>query len=152
VFVTTIVVTLCTDLLIGVCSGIALKVVIHLLNGAPVRSMFRLDIEVAQTDDDKVAVLKVRRAAVFSNWLGVKGAILKSADGRDEVVLDLSATRLVDHSTMEKLHQVEMEFAEVGKKLTVVGLEKHRAMSSHPLAARKSGAARPVPSQPVSAG
>jgi len=144
VFVTTIVVVLSTDLLIGVVSGIVVKIVIHMFNGAPIASLWRSDVEVAYTGDDKVAVLKVRRSAVFLNWLGLKAAILKYADGRDEVVVDLAATRLVDHSTMEKLHQTEQEFAEQGKKLTVVGLEKHRPLSSHPLAARKSKTAKTV--------
>lgn len=145
VFVVTIVVTLCTDLLIGVSSGIVLKVLIHLLNGAPLRSLWRPDIEMAHNETDRIAVLKVRSAVIFANWLGVKNAITKSMEERDEVVLDLSATKLVDYSTMEKLHQMEHEFAESGKKLTVTGLDNHKAMSAHPLAARKgNGTAVPT--------
>ena len=142
VFATTIVVTLCTDLLKGVMAGIALKIVIHLINGAPIRSLLRADVEVAHSEGDKIAVLKVRRAAVFSNWLSLKGHIIRYVEGRDEVVLDLSATKLVDHSTMEKLHQLEQEFADGGKKLTVIGLDNHTPMSSHPLAARKGNGAK----------
>lgn len=142
VFVTTIVVTLCTDLLIGVVSGIALKLLIHLANGMPLRSLFRPDIEVAHSEGDKVAVLKVRKAAVFSNWLGVKGAILRYADASDEVQLDLSETKLVDHTVMEKLHQLEEEIGREGKKLSVIGLDEHVPMSAHPLAARKAPPAR----------
>jgi MFS superfamily sulfate permease-like transporter len=142
VFVTTIAVTLSTDLLVGVVSGVALKAVIHLLNGAPLRSMFllRADIEVASTGTDRRVVLVVKNAALFSNWLALRGAILRHADNRDEVVLDLSQARLVDHSTMEKLHELERSFADLGKALTVVGLDKLSPMSSHPLAARKGGA------------
>jgi len=89
-------------------------------------------------------VLKVRHAAIFANWLSLKKAITKSLEGRDEVVLDLSGTKLVDHSTMEKLHQLERELSEAGKRLTVAGLDNHTPMSSHPLAARKgNGAAVP---------
>ena len=138
VFVTTIVVTLCTDLLVGVVSGIVLKMVIHVVNGAPLGTLFRADIEVAETDDERVSVLKVRRAAVFWNWLGLKSAVEKTAASRDEVVLDLSETKFVDHTTMEKLHQLEAELHGAGKKLTLVGLDKHVALSSHPLAARRA--------------
>jgi MFS superfamily sulfate permease-like transporter len=151
VFVTTIVVTLSTDLLIGVCSGIALKVVLHVLNGVPIGAFWRPEIEVAERDT--VAVLVVKKAAVFSGWLAVRAALWKAAEGREEVVVDLSQTRLVDHSVMEKLHQVEKEFAAEGKRLRVVGLDNHRPLSSHPLAARKgprSGAA--LPSEQVTAG
>jgi MFS superfamily sulfate permease-like transporter len=146
VFVTTIAVTLSTDLLAGVVSGIALKAVIHVLNGAPVRNMFlmRADIEVATGDDDRRAVLAVKNAAVFANWLGLSKTIQRNADGRDEVVLDLSQARLVDHSTMEKLHELERSFADLGKTLTVVGLDKLSPMSAHPLAARRGGRAAAV--------
>jgi MFS superfamily sulfate permease-like transporter len=145
VFVFTIVVTLCTDLLKGVIAGIVLKMVIHILNGAPIRSLLRPDIEVAHTEGDKVAVLRVRQAAVFSNWLGVKGAILHYAEVSDEVQLDLSEAKLVDHTVMEKLHQLEGELARAGKRLTVLGLDNHTPMSRHPLAARKGARNAPAP-------
>lgn len=144
VFVTTIAVTLCTDLLIGVGSGVLLKLVLHVLNGAPLSSFFRAAVVAAETDDG-VTVLKVRKAAVFSNWLGLKNAITKAVANRDEVLVDLSEARLVDHSTMEKLHQLEQELASAGKALHVTGLEHLKALSTHPLAARK-GAAR-VPAE-----
>jgi len=54
-----------------------------------------------------------------------------------DVILDLAETRLVDHTVMEKLHELESEYEHAGRKLTVVGLEEHRPMSSHPQAARK---------------
>lgn len=140
VFVATVVVTLCTDLLAGVAAGVGLKLLLHVRNGTPLGSFFRSDVEVAHADDG-TAVLKVRRAAVFSNWLGLKGAILTEAAEHAEVVLDLSATRLVDHSTMEKLRQLELELAAANKRLRVVGLEEHRPLSGHPLSARKGPAA-----------
>ena len=53
--------------------------------------------------------------------------------------LDLSRTRLVDHSVMEKLHDLEKEFAAAGKRLSVIGLDAHTPLADHPHAARKSG-------------
>ena len=144
IFVFTILVTLCSDLLKGVLAGIALKMIIHVINGAPIRSLLRPDIEVAHTEGDKIAVLKVRKAAVFSNWLGVKSAIFRYAETCDEVQLDLSETKLVDHTVMEKLHQLATEFEHAGKRLSLVGLENHTPMSDHPLAARKNGRHEPA--------
>jgi MFS superfamily sulfate permease-like transporter len=141
VFVTTIVATLATDLLIGIAVGIATKVAFHLWHGAPVIGLLKSQVEVVP-EGDRLAVLVVERAAVFSNWLGIRAAILKQAEGRNEVVIDLSRTRLVDHSVMEKLHQLEREFVEAGKRLTVIGLEGHTPLSSHPLAARRSPGSR----------
>ena len=137
VFVATVAVTLCTDLLIGVVSGIGLELLIHVINGAPLAGIVRANVEVVDTGDDRKAVLRVRKAAVFSNWLGLKSAILKYAKDRDELVVDLSETKLVDHSTMEKLHQLEKEFEEQGKRLTLIGLESLKPFSKHPLAARR---------------
>lgn len=137
VFVGTILATLATDLLIGIGVGIVLEVVFHVWHGCPVRGFLKSDVE-AVPEGDRLVVLVVRKAAVFSNWLGVRAVILREADGRDEVVLDLSRTRLVDHTVMEKLHQLEDDFAHAGKRLTVMGLEEHVPLSAHPLAARKS--------------
>ena len=53
-------------------------------------------------------------------------------------MIDLTHTRLVDHSVMEKLHQLGDDFTRIGKRLTVMGLDSHTALSDHPLAARKS--------------
>lgn len=139
VFVGTILATLATDLLIGIGVGIALEVAFHVRHGCPVTGLFRSDVTVVPEGDRKV-VLVVRRAAVFSNWLGVRATILREAEGRDEVFVDLSQTRLVDHSVMEKLHELEREFTDAGKQLTVIGLDDHTPLSNHPLAARKCAA------------
>ncbi len=80
---------------------------------------------------------------MFSNWLGLRAAILREAEDRDELVLDLTHTRFVDHSVMEKLHLLEDDFSHAGKRLTVVGLDSHRALSSHPQAARKNPGLQP---------
>ncbi|MDY3559145.1 SulP family inorganic anion transporter [Gemmata sp. JC673] len=137
VFVGTILTTLATDLLIGIGVGIGLKVAFHMRHGCSVRGLFACDVE-AVPEGDRLVVLVVRRAAVFSNWLGVRAVIFREAERRDEVVLDLSRTRLVDHTVMEKLHQLEDDFAHLGKRLKVIGLEEHVPLSGHPLAARKS--------------
>jgi MFS superfamily sulfate permease-like transporter len=137
VFVGTIVVTLATDLLIGIAAGIALEIAFHLRHGCPVGGLLRSDVEVVP-EGDKMVVLVVKRAAVFSNWLGVRAAILREAEGRDEVVIDLSHTRLVDHSVMEKLHQLEEDFGHAGKRLKVIGLDDHTPLSDHPHSARKN--------------
>lgn len=143
VFVGTIVATLATDLLVGIACGIGLKVLFHLWHGAPLRGFVWSDVNTL-TDGDKSVTILVRRAALFSNWLGLRKVILTQAELRDEVVVDLSQTKLVDHSVMEKLHELEGTLAESGKTLTVVGLDNHRPLSRHPLAARRSTVSTPV--------
>jgi MFS superfamily sulfate permease-like transporter len=105
VFVTTLVMTLATDLLVGVMCGFALKVALHLGRGAPLRALWngRVDLE----DQPDVAVLFVRDAAVFSNLLALRGRIVEAAATHGRVVVDFRGARLVDHTVMEALHELE---------------------------------------------
>ena len=68
------------------------------------------------------------------------------------VVVDLSGTRLVDHTVMEKLHALEREFEDRGGRLHVTGLDGHRPLSRHPYAARKKVPAGGGDGEPVGAG
>lgn len=136
VFVVTIAATLATDLLIGIGVGIATKIVFHLWNGCPVQNVFRADVQ-GVIQDDRRMLLIVNHAAVFSNWLGLNKVIQQNLQDYDSVVLDLSKTRLVDHTVMEKLHQAMDEAKRLGKELKIIGLESHRSLSSHPLSAKK---------------
>jgi MFS superfamily sulfate permease-like transporter len=52
------------------------------------------------------------------------------------VVLDLSQARVVDHTVMERIHELEHELERSPRKLVVVGLEGHEPVSAHPRAAR----------------
>jgi MFS superfamily sulfate permease-like transporter len=138
VFVTTIVAVLATDLLIGIGIGIAAEFLIHLFNYAPFRSLFRGDVSVDEREDN-TSVLHVRHAAVFSNWIWLRVQVGKVQPERN-VVLDLSETHLVDHTVMEKLHELQMEFEQQNRKLVIVGLGKHEQLSPHPHSARKKAA------------
>jgi len=50
------------------------------------------------------------------------------------VTLNLSATRLVDHTVMSKLEEWKTEFATQDSELSVTGLEQHRPLSDSPVA------------------
>ncbi len=134
IFVTTIAVTVAADLLVGVAAGIATKLLIHRLNGAPFRSLFRTKIDLEVSSD--VARLTVWEAAVFSNYLGLKSRI--DAQTASRIVVDLRHCRVVDHTVMEKLHEATKTLAARGCQLSMEGLDGHRGMSSHPMAARTS--------------
>jgi MFS superfamily sulfate permease-like transporter len=132
VFLTTFLVTLATDLLVGVAAGIVVKLLIHLYNGAPLRSLFVANVRVEELEDG-TRVLKPQGAALFSNFLGLK-KYLESArvEGKD-VVLDFSESKLVDHSVMEKLTYLINE----GRHIKLYGLDGHVGLSEHKLATRK---------------
>lgn len=136
VFVVTIVATLATDLLIGVGIGIATKIAFHLWNGVPLRSIFHADVQGVERDNKNVLLI-VNHAAVFSNWLGLSQMIQKNLQRYETVEMDLSKTRFVDHTVMEKLRLVVDEAKRAGKELRIIGLEHHESLSAHPLSAKK---------------
>jgi MFS superfamily sulfate permease-like transporter len=59
------------------------------------------------------------------------------------VIIDLSNTQMVDHTVMQKLKQLEKEFAERGIELAIVGLDEHVRMSPHPASAWLRGLPAP---------
>jgi MFS superfamily sulfate permease-like transporter len=135
IFTSTVIAVLATDLLVGIGVGIAVKCLIHLINGVPLRSLFMTDL-IVQPAEEGTYRITVTHAAVFSSWLGFKRQIENLTDAK-LVILDLSGTRFVDHTVMEKLHQMQHEFELDSRELQLCGLEDHRALSTHPLAARK---------------
>jgi MFS superfamily sulfate permease-like transporter len=134
VFLVTIVAVLATDLLIGIAVGIAVELFIHVSNVFPVVALFRPVVETE--NGGETYIVRVKRVAVFTNWIAIIGHLSRLSPDRD-VVMDLSETLLVDHTVMEKLHELEREFAERVRKLIIRGLDQHEALSSHPHAARK---------------
>ena len=131
-FVTTLVVTLATDLLVGVGVGVALKLVLHVLSGVPVRYLFRAPV-VEKREGDRLT-LEVHGAAIFSNFLGLKRRLDAIDDAVRTVVVDLSDACLVDHTVLEKLHLTANEWTD--RELVLKGLEGHRPRSRHHLAVR----------------
>lgn len=137
IFVTTLVAVLATDLLIGVLLGIAVKILIHVMNGLPLSSVFKPSLEIERQGENTCAI-RVHRSAVFSNWIPFRRQLEDlGLVQRQNLVLDFSNTKLVDHTTMEKLHDLQREFERENLKLDIIGLDVHRQLSGHPLSARK---------------
>ncbi|HHH27703.1 MAG TPA: SulP family inorganic anion transporter [Polyangiaceae bacterium] len=131
IFVTTFVVTLATDLLIGVGTGIVLKVLIHLRNGAPLRSLFSADIE--EEIEGDTMILRVKGAAIFTNYLGLRARLDRARDKDQKVIIDFSNARLIDHTVREKIEHLVGE----GRPITLEGLSEHTKLSEHDLSAMK---------------
>ncbi|MCZ6799340.1 MAG: SulP family inorganic anion transporter [Nitrospirae bacterium] len=135
IFVSTVVGVLATDLLMGIAIGICVNLVLHVKNGAPAKSLFKSQLRVDREGSTGVTI-RVKDSAIFSTWIGLKKK-LEEFEQEPHVVLDLSETYLVDHTTMSKLHEMEKEFKEKNSTLVITGLEQHQPLSSHPEAGRK---------------
>ncbi|MCC6510032.1 MAG: SulP family inorganic anion transporter [Pirellulaceae bacterium] len=142
IFVVTLIVTLATDLLIGIGAGIALKFFIHVINGVPLHSFFKAFLNTEQLDDN-TTLIRAQESAVFSNWIPFRRQLEQIAlVQRQNIVLDVSDAKLIDHTVMEKLHEMQQELETEGLKLEIVGLESHRPLADHQQAARTRGMAR----------
>ncbi len=134
IFLVTIFFTLYEDLLIGIAAGMMLKIVIHLANGASLKTLFRVPVSVSF--DDGRYLVEIEKSAVFTNWLGIKNKLEAIPQGMN-LTIDLSNTRLVDHSVMENLHHFEHDYVASGGQVTIVGLHEHKPLSGHKHAAHK---------------
>lgn len=134
IFVSTIVGVLATDLLVGIAIGIFVKCVIHIIQGAPLVSLFRLRAETRRSSQH--VTVAVKESAVFSTWIPLRKK-LEQLKGESKVSVDLSDTFLVDHTVMERLNEMKSEFTEAGSQFAIRGLDQHRPMSDHPTAARR---------------
>ncbi len=137
IFITTLVAVLLTDLLIGIGIGIAVKILIHVINGVPLQSLFRTYLEVQPLEDGSCLV-KAKQSAVFSNWISFRRQLEDiGLVQRQNIVLDLSATHLIDHTVMGKLYQLQDDFERENLRLEITGLDAHQPVTEHEQAARK---------------
>ena len=134
IFVITVIVTVSTDLLIGVGSGILVKFIFHLVNGAPIRSLFKPHYEFSENGDEYF--ISIKDSAIFSNLIGFK-KMFKTIKPGKRVTINFKDARVVDHSFMEQLHHFEEEYHHNGGSVSILGFEHFQLMSSHPLASRK---------------
>lgn len=134
IFLVTIAFTIIEDLLIGIAAGIILKMIIHLANGTPISSFFKAPTVVSFQGNEYL--IEIDKAAIFTNFPGIKRKLEEIPSGFN-VTIDLKNTKLVDHSVMENLHHFQHDYEEGGGHVKIIGLEKHRPVSDHHLAARK---------------
>jgi MFS superfamily sulfate permease-like transporter len=135
IFVSTIVGVLATDLLVGIAIGMAVEMLLNLVNGAPLHSLLRLRDKVSPLGE-RAMRLSVKDASIFTTWIPLRRR-LQDLTRQYDVELDLSDTRFVDHTVMARLHEMQADLASQNRRLTISGLDHHRPFSNHVSAARK---------------
>ncbi len=140
IFLSTIVVTLFTDLIFGLTTGILTTFFIHLFSiqegKNAFRMIFRSTNHLHYDEDDDHYYLSIRRYANFFNYLWLKRKI-ESIPKDQFLIMDFSQAKFVDHTVMEHIQSLNQGFASKGGKLEIVGLNVQTPFSSHPLAARR---------------
>ena len=130
VFVTTVIVTLATDLLIGIGAGILFKLILHISREVPIKRLFSAKMTVSDH------TISLEDAAIFSNFIPVKKQILKFPYS-SKVTLDVTECKFVDHTVIETLHHLKDDFESEGGELKILGIEELKPVgnSKHHLAA-----------------
>ncbi|WP_373550098.1 SulP family inorganic anion transporter [Haliscomenobacter sp.] len=134
-FSITVIVTICTDLLIGIGAGITAKLIIQLALGVPLKYVFRQPIRITQQGDEHL--LEVEGAATFSNLLNLKKHLARVPAG-SRLRVNFTKARYVDHTVLENLHHFQRDYEANGGKFILEGIDRLKPLSQHPLAARRS--------------
>ncbi len=137
IFSVTVVVTLVEDLLLGIAAGMLTKLAINAALGIPLSAWVKAPTRVQFAGNR--CLVQVSEAVTFTNLLYVKRKLEAIPPGLD-VTIDLSGTRLVDHSSMEYLHHFLEDYRAEGGTVQLVGLEAHAPVGRHELAARRLAA------------
>ncbi|MCA8958097.1 MAG: SulP family inorganic anion transporter, partial [Planctomycetes bacterium] len=132
-FTTTLIVTLATDLLVGVGAGLALKVLLHFGRGARFSTLFRARVE--EQREGSTLRLKIQGSAAFTSLLAVRRSLGRVDSSIREVVIDLSDVVVVDHTFMTRVHGLAEQLPDA--TLELVGIDDMHTASQHPHAARR---------------
>ena len=135
IFLITIFFTLYEDLLVGIAAGIALQMLINIVEWDLLKTLFKAPTQVSFTDDQYL--VEIDKSAVFSNYMGIKSKLDAIPPGF-KVTIDLKNTKMIDHSVMENLHHFEHDYSASGGQVNIIGLDDHVPISEHKLAARKN--------------
>lgn len=128
VFVATVIVTLATDLLIGVGTGILLEIIVNLYHGTKFSDLFKGHVETHDNGDD--IALHVQNNIVFSNIKSLKKSFEKVPQGKS-LVIDVSKTKVIDHTSMVTLNEMVRQYVANGGKAQIVGLDSHHGVGHH---------------------
>ena len=135
--ISTVVITLYKDPLIGLLGGMAITLVAHLLiSRVSIPQFIQMVVNSGtrlRENQDGSYTLKVKGVANFLSMLRLKG-LLETVPAATNLQVDLSRTRLVDLTFQEKLIEFRREHRLTGGKVQIVGLTQHVAASNHKLA------------------
>lgn len=135
-FLTTLLVTLATDLLVGVAAGLVLKLILHRVRGATFRQLFRTQVE--RSDDGVELRLTLHGAAAFTSLLSVRKHLANLDPRFTRVVIDVRDVAIVDHTFLSRVEELSTEWKNA--KLQFVGIEALMPLSAHPHSTRRRAA------------
>ncbi len=138
-FVGTMVLTLYTNLLVGLFGGLLLALVSHmLLAKVSIPRFFKMIYDSGSNlvmKPDGSYDLKIRGIANFLGILKINNLVAQIPTGATATI-DLSETRLVGTTVLEDLYDFQKIHQNAGGKINIQGLDKHISSTNHKLATK----------------
>lgn len=138
-FVATMVLTLYTNLLVGLFGGLLLAMISHmLLARVSIPRYFKLIFYSGSNlimNPDGSYELKIRGIANFLALLKINKLISQIPSGTNALI-DLSETRLVGTTVLEDIYDFQIIHQNTGGKVEIIGLENHISSTNNKLATK----------------
>ena len=154
IYIATILVTVSTDLMIGILAGIILKFLFltfynskaaHAFNASVVTSLFRNPVLVSQESPD-ATTLEIGGPVVCFNSLYLRSACEKASERQKPIKMKiLSSVNVVDHSTSTYLQAFQQDCERAGIAFSVDGFDGLKARTAEPHSLKYRPAPLPVP-------
>ncbi len=141
IFFVTLLVTLKIGLITGIVSGVVVTFIIHIIINRNF-SLFAKNVlkpnvlMFKEEEENSNYYLSVKHFCSFLNYYKLKEKINAIPEDED-VVVDFSLCKFVDHTVMENLNNYQELFKKRGGSFEVVGLDMHDTDSKHPFALRR---------------
>ncbi len=140
IFFTTLLVTLFVDLITGIVAGVLMTFIIHVFinKGASIffRNVLKPNVLMFREQTTGTYYVSVKHFCSFLNFYKLKQKLDDIPEDQD-VVVDFSMCRFVDHTVMENLSGYQEVFLKRDGHFEVVGLDLHGTKSEHPFALRR---------------
>lgn len=107
-FSITVIVTLLTDLLIGVGTGLIAKIMLHAYRGVSPVALFRSHIQLKQEAQAQRIIIKGN--AAFPALIKIRNMLRHINDEARHIIVDIHHVALVDHTFLSGLHAVFAQY------------------------------------------
>ena len=138
-FIGTMVLTLYTNLLIGLLGGLLLALLSHwILSRVSIPRFFQMIFDsgsIVVLNPDGTYILKIRGVANFLSILNIKKLIAQIPAGSNATI-DLSETRLIGTTVLEDIYDFRKSHKDSGGVLNIKGLDQHISSTNHKLATK----------------
>jgi len=140
IFSATLLTTLFTNLITGIAIGIVVTFLIHVILNKSIllfaNHLVKPNIIMFKENDGGNYYISVKYFSSFLNFYRLKNK-LDIIPENENVILDFSLCRFVDHTVMEGLENYIDTFTKKEGSIEIIGLDKHGTDSKHPFAIRK---------------